>query len=124
MPSVATKPVPVQPSGAGTTLTNIRGTFSNQPVGSGTGTLSNVSDSATSVTVLAANSGRLGAVIYNDSGSTLYLKFGATASVTSFSVKLLPESCYEMEGPHIYTGILDGIWDTAPGGAARVTELT
>jgi len=124
MPSVATKPVGAPPGGVGTTLTNIRGTFSNQPIAAGTGTLSNVSDSATNVTVLAANSARLGCVIFNDSSAILYLKFGTTASTTSFTVKLLANDTYEMGGPHLYSGIIDGIWASAPGGAARVTELT
>lgn len=87
----------------------------------GTSTLSNVSGSASSVTVLAANTSRLGATIYNDSTAVLYLKFGTTASTTSFTVKLQPDDYYEV--PFGYTGTIDGIWASATG-AARVTELT
>jgi hypothetical protein len=91
-----------------------------------TGTLSNVSASATSVTVLAANSARIGATITNDSSSVVYLKFGATASTTSYTVVLAgavtaPFSYYEV--PAGYTGIIDGIWASAAG-SARVTEIT
>lgn len=86
-----------------------------------TATLSNVASSAASVTVLAANTGRLAAQIYNDSTQILYLKFGATASVTSFTVPLATNTYYEVPGG--YTGVIDGIWASANGNA-RVTELT
>lgn len=87
-----------------------------------TSTLSNVSSSATSVTVLASNSSRRQATVYNDSTAILYLKFGATASATSYTVQLPAAGYYELPQP-VYTGILDGIWASANGNA-RVTELT
>lgn len=86
-----------------------------------TATLANVASSATSVTILAANTARKGAMIYNDSTQVLYLKFGATASATSFTVPLATNTYYEVPGG--YTGIIDGIWVSANGNA-RVTELT
>lgn len=86
-----------------------------------TATLSNVASSATNVTVLAANTARLGATVFNDSTAILYLKMGATASTTSFTVKVTAGSYYEV--PFGYSGVLDGIWDVATGNA-RVTELT
>lgn len=92
------------------------------PAPSATGTLSSVTASATSVTILASNPGRRGALIYNDSTATLALAFAATASLTAFSVELPPQSYYEMPAP-LYTGVLSGIW-TAAAGAARITELT
>lgn len=87
---------------------------------SSTGTLSNVSGSASSVTVLAANVDRLQGVIFNDSGATLYLKFGSTASTSSFTYRLDPY--YTLEVPASYTGIITGIWSSATG-SARVTEV-
>lgn len=90
---------------------------------SSTATLANVAGSASSVTVLAANSNRKGAVIHNDSTAILYLKFGATASTTSFTYKLNGGETFETAMPVVYTGIIDGIWASATG-AARVTELT
>lgn len=87
----------------------------------GTATLTNVAASASSVTILAANTARLGATIVNDSTQVLYLKMGATASSTSYTVKLAAGAYYEV--PFGYTGILDGIWASASGNA-RVTELT
>lgn len=86
----------------------------------GTATLANVADSATSVTVLAANAERIGAVVVNDSTETLYLKYGATASLTSYTVKLGPQQQHDVRPG--YTGILDGIWSADGAGAARVTE--
>lgn len=86
-----------------------------------TATLTNVASSATSVTILAANASRVGAQVYNDSTQVLYLKFGATASATSFTVPLATNTYYEV--PAGYTGILDGIWVSANGNA-RVTEET
>lgn len=82
---------------------------------------SSVAGSATSVTLLASNTNRLGATIANDSTATLYLKLGATASTTSYTVKLVQDAYYEV--PFNYTGIIDGIWGSATGNA-RITELT
>lgn|SRR3990167_10811725 len=87
-----------------------------------TATLSNVSGSASSVTVLAANTSRKGVIIHNDSSAILYIKFGATASTSSFTYRLNPFATYEMRAP-IYQGVIDGIWASATGNA-RVTELT
>lgn len=89
----------------------------------GTGTVTSVADSASSQTLLAANTSRKGCIIHNDSTVVLYIKFGTTASATSFTVRLVPQGSYEMSGP-IYTGIITGIWASDASGAARVTELT
>lgn len=91
-----------------------------------TPTQASVAGSATSVTILAANTGRLGATITNDSSAVLYLKLGATASTSSYTVTLAgntaaPFSYYEV--PFGYTGVIDGIWASAAGNA-RITELT
>src|SRR3954466_4762841 len=66
----------------------------------------NVASSASSVTLLAANAARKSFLIFNDSTASLYVKFGATASVSSFSVKLGPGGYYESPMP-VYTGIVD-----------------
>jgi hypothetical protein len=88
-----------------------------------TATLSNVASSATNVTLLASNSARKGAAIYNDSTQNLYLKLGATASTSSFTVLLVAGAYYELPTTSVYTGIIDGIWASA-NGSARVTELS
>ena len=93
------------------------------PGGAGTATLSAVADSASSATLLASNTSRLGATIENDSSARLYVKLGATASTTSYSVSLDQYGYYEV--PFGYTGRIDGIWASDPGdGGARITELT
>ena len=79
--------------------------------------------SASNQTLLAANTNRLMAMIFNDSSSDLYLKFGAVASPTSFTVKILSGGYFEFPLP-VYTGIVDGIWSADSTGAARITELT
>lgn len=89
--------------------------------GAPTGTLANVSGSASSVTLQASNTARKGLTIWNDSTSILYIKFGTTASATSATAKLVADAYYEV--PYGYTGIVTGIWVSATGNA-RVTEIT
>lgn len=87
-----------------------------------TGTTTSVAGSASNGTLLASNSNRLGATIYNDSTAVLYVKLGATASSTSYTVQLAANGGY-YEVPANYTGIIDGIWASATGNA-RITELS
>lgn len=86
-----------------------------------TGTVSRVDASTTAVTLLAANTLRKAAIFYSDSSATLYLKLGSGATLTSFTIKLLPDSTFAIPLP-VYTGIVTGIWDTATG-AVAVTEM-
>lgn len=86
-----------------------------------TGTQTSVASSASNVTLLAANSARLGATLYNDSTQICYVRFSATATTSNYSVQLLSNSYYEV--PFGYTGIIDGIWASANGNM-RVTEMT
>lgn len=83
-------------------------------------TLSNVASSASTGTILATNSSRVGATIVNDSTATLYLKYGATASTTSYTYQVPPGATWEMPLP-AYLGIIDGIWSAANGNA-RCTD--
>ena len=85
-----------------------------------TANLTNVSVLASSVTVLASNTSRKGAIIVNDSTVNVYLKFGSTASTTSYVAKLTAGSYYEI--PFSYNGIITGIGDSATG-TYRVTEI-
>lgn len=86
-----------------------------------TSVTSSVAGSTSSVQLLASNTARLGATIYNDSMTFLYVKLGTLASSTDFTVKLFPLAYYEI--PFGYTGEIDGIWSTAVG-HARIDELT
>jgi hypothetical protein len=86
-----------------------------------TAALTSVAASVASVTVLALNANRKGAMITNDSTSVVYIAFAATATATAFTAKLNAGDYYEV--PFGYTGIITGIWVTAAG-SARVTEIT
>lgn len=85
-------------------------------------TVTSVAASATNVTLLSSNASRTGAAFFNDSTSIAYLKLGATATTSSFTVKMISNSYYELPDP-CYTGIIDCIWDSATG-SMRITELS
>jgi hypothetical protein len=83
-------------------------------------TTANVASSATNVTLFAAIGSVKGRAIWNDSTSVLYVKYGATASTTSYTVQLAAGAYYEFPQA-CYAGIVDGIWASA-NGSARVTS--
>lgn len=67
-----------------------------------------------------ANTSRLGLVITNATTDMLYVKFGATAAIDSWSIWLSASDAYEIIRP-AYTGIVDAICDTTAG-SVMVTE--
>lgn len=73
------------------------------------------------VELVAANTRRRGVTVVNESNGTLYVKLGAAASSADFSVKMPPHAHWELPFP-AYTDQITGIWDSAGGGAAKVTE--
>jgi hypothetical protein len=85
-----------------------------------TATLANVASSASSVTLFAAASNDNARTIWNDSTAVLYVKFGTTASTTSFTVQLAAGAYYEFPQP-VFAGRVDGIWASA-NGSARTTR--
>lgn len=121
-------------AGSNVNLTGINGTAPSTGVGVPSGgtlrvieanasstAVTSVAGSGSNVTLLAANANRMGATVFNDSTVSLFLKLGATASASSFTARLFPQSYYEV--PFEYAGIIDGIWESATGNA-RITELT
>jgi len=84
-------------------------------------TVSSVSVSTSNATILSANASRLGAAIYNNATTDLLVKFGATASSSSFTVILLPKAYYEV--PFKYVGIIDAVLASGTGNAL-VTEFS
>lgn len=86
-----------------------------------TSAVTSVSDTASSTTLLSANASRRAGFIVNDSSAPLYLKYGTTASTTSYT-----DILYQYERHTITTtGRIDGIWGSDPNdGAARITEIT
>ena len=84
--------------------------------------LTNVASSITTVNLIALNNSRKGLMMFNDSSSVCYVKLGATASTTSYTIQMSPNSLYAMDTP-VYSGVIDAIWTTA-NGFMRITELT
>lgn len=85
-----------------------------------TPTLANVTMTGLSVTLQASNTARRNLMIFNDSGVTIYVKLGITASATSFTVKMVDQAYYELPDP-VYTGIVTAL---GASGDVRVTEVT
>ena len=87
-------------------------------------TVTPVASSTDSVELLAANSDRKGAVIFNGvTRGILYVKLGAGASAASHTVALLPKNSFSLDHP-AYTGQVSGVWSQAGVGNAQITELT
>lgn len=89
-------------------------------------TTSNVASNASSVTLFSDNISARLRTIYNDSTQVLYVKFGTTASATSYTVQVPPGGYYEFPQTPAgqggcYNGRVDGIW-AAANGNARLTE--
>ena len=117
-------PLPTYASGDASILhTSINGELLILERKPGTSTVTSVAAVAASVSLLASNTARRGAMIFNDSASAdLRVKLGTAASATSFTVLVPPSGYYELPYP-AYTGAIDGIWDAAVGDA-RITEIT
>lgn len=92
--------------------------------GSATSTLSRTATSTTAATVLASNVARKKAFFVNESATIGgYLKFGTTASATSYSVRMEAKEQYIEEGAGLYTGAVSFILDSGTSNM-QVTELT
>lgn len=87
---------------------------------------STVNDTASSTTILAANTARKGATFWNNSSSILYLKMGATATTSDADVPIPSQGFYVLEefNGQVYKGIIDGIWSSDSTGNVRINELT
>lgn len=85
---------------------------------------STVASAAVSTTILAANSKRKGATIFNTDANALCLDLtGGTATTTTrFHARLAQNTYYEV--PFGYTGLITGIWEADGAGAANVCEFT
>ncbi len=90
------------------------GTSGNQSA-----TVTSVASSASSVNLFAAGKVN-GRSIYNDSTAVLYVKFGATASTSSYTLQIPAGGFFEFPVP-MYNGQVDGIWASANGNA-RLTS--
>lgn len=89
----------------------------------GTNTLTGVSAATSSVVLLASNTSRKGASIYNDSNNPMYMRVGlGAASATVFTAKMQPYDYFEV--PFGGTGTISGIWATGLSGSAQVNEYS
>lgn len=105
-------------------------TFAIEPIvntgaSSNTATQTNVSASASSVTILAANAARRAASILNLGTSNLFIKIGGgtATTTTANSVLIAANSYFELPQP-VYTGAITGIWSATGGSGANITEYT
>lgn len=120
--------IPVSDNGGsitvdGTVAATQSGTWSVATATYSSSAVSSVTSAATNTVLLASNASRRQAVLYNDCDKAVYVKLGATASSTSFTYRLQPNQTLELPTP-VYTGAIDGIWDSSPTGSMRVTEIT
>jgi hypothetical protein len=83
-------------------------------------TATSVSAAVADTQLLAVNTSRTGATVYNDSTAILYLKLGTGASASSFTARLGARDYYET--PYGYSGAIHGYWASATGNA-RITEV-
>lgn len=77
---------------------------------------------ATSQQLLAANTARAGLILNNTDANGVYVKYGATASATSFTVLIPTNGYWEMPQP-VYVGRIDAIWSADGVGSLVATEL-
>ncbi len=89
-------------------------------INSQTASISRVATSTTTAELRAASAGGKGCVIHNDSAGVLFVKFGATASATSFTYRLASQTSLELPQP-VYGGVIHGILDTGTGNAQVTT---
>lgn len=85
-------------------------------------TVTSVAQSTSNTVLLAANANRVFASIYNNTGQKMYIKLGTTASTTSYSIQLMPNSYWEV--PNDWTGEIDAVWSGNGANSALVTELS
>lgn len=110
---------------AGTQITSIAGipnvTGSLVGVFSNTSSVYAVLSSITTISVMNANANRLGATIYNDAGTTVFIKLGTAATTSVYTVAMVDDSYYEV--PYGWKGVVAGI-SASNAGRINVTELT
>jgi hypothetical protein len=92
----------------------------------GTPSLATVDDSASAVTLAAANASRTNLTIYNDSDEPLAGNLGGTAGLTDFNFIVGPGQFWHMlrDLGGVYRGAVSGIWLNNSTGTARVTDFT
>lgn len=101
----------------------VQGTTTFENVSASSATVTSVGDDTADTQLLAANANRIGWSVTNDSSAVMYLKFGTSASSTSFTARLAQNERVG-QGPldGLYTGQINAAWASNAGGNARITE--
>jgi trimeric autotransporter adhesin len=89
---------------------------------SSTSTITSVASSTSSTSILASNTNRILATVYNGANKTMYLALASTASTSSYTIQMDTNSYFEL--PADYTGAISAVWANGVSGNALVTELT
>ena len=97
------------------------GTTQTKEVRSGANFGTRIAGTIGNLIILAANSNRLGAMFYLESGSALFLKLGSNAGTFDYTLQLGTGGYYEV--PYNYTGTISGIWQFA-NGTIQITEVS
>lgn len=84
-------------------------------------TVASVASPTSAATLLAPNSNRKGATIWNNSTARLFIDHGDSVASADFTARLEPGGYYE--APFGYTGQIVGIWESVNGNA-QVREFT
>jgi hypothetical protein len=91
------------------------------PLRQAVATVAQVTASATSVQLFAANAASA-RIIHNASTSRLLVKYGTAASASSYTYPMDPNGVLELPGG-VFDNVVHGIWDTA-NGFAMCTEVS
>lgn len=90
--------------------------------GGGNAAVTSVAWSGTSVTLLTAKPARMGAFFFNDTDKDAYIKLGATASTTDFTMKVAAGASWAV--PFLYVGVIDYIGAALGTGSIRCSEFS
>jgi triphosphoribosyl-dephospho-CoA synthetase len=90
------------------------------PTAPATATVNAVTMTGAADTLAASNASRKGLYVFNNAAKVVYVKLGASASTTSFTVKLADQQYFELPSP-VYTGAVTAF--ATVGGDVLVTEV-
>lgn len=108
---------------AGSVITITPGSVLTLPIKTGGSSVYTVLSSITAVSIMAANSARVGGTIYNNANTPVYIGLGVTPVVTTsiFTTILQPNDYYEL--PYGWSSVVGGITASTTGGLLTVTEI-
>lgn len=81
---------------------------------------SEVTATQISVSIIAANIGRITVDLYNNSNRTLWLKLDGTSAEVDKGTPVLPKSGREFLS---FNGAINGIWENGATGDVQITEI-